>query len=207
MTNLKEHWGQVRAQWRHISTSMNGSKKERIVGNFHQYIAPKMHWDDINVCLDWGCGGGVLSKELKKMAEKVIVADICTHSLDKCQEFAAPDAQIVIPNELSKFEYTHENPDFILAHAIVWHFPSVMYFKEVMDIWSQLGPKYIALNTKTTGKDFIETSDYQKGFLNALLLGDEFVINLFGERGFKLISSKTVTTGLQPQTYFVFEKK
>lgn len=204
MTDLKNHWGLVREQWRHIPASMDDNKKNRIIYNFNQYMFPVINWNNVYVGLDWGCGGGVLTKELKKIVHKVFVADICEDSLNKCQQYACPDKKIVIPGDLSEFKYRLESPDFILAHAIVWHFPSLTYFKKVLDIWASLAPDYIALNTKKIEKECVETANYKRNFLNALLMGDKLVISLFKERGYDLKLSNVVTTGLQPQTYFVF---
>jgi 2-polyprenyl-3-methyl-5-hydroxy-6-metoxy-1,4-benzoquinol methylase len=160
----------------------------------------------VQVALDWGCGGGILTKELGVFA-KTIAADICKDSLENCKIYASPDHVCLIPNDLSEFKYTLPKPDLILAHAIVWHFPSLEYFKTVLGIWADINPRYIALNTKKlSGKRFTQADNYTKNFLNALCFSDALVIELFNGAQYSLLSSIEVTTGAQPQTYFVFQR-
>ena len=206
--DLKKHWSGVNTNWRHIVTSIPQAKQKRIIYNFYNYFLNELPKDDIHFAVDWGCGGGLLTKELKTFTQ-VLALDICEDSLNSCKEFAAPDFAELVPNDLLKFEYNYNNVDMLLAHAIVWHFPTLEYFKDVIDIWTnKIKAKYIAFNTKKLDKKgFSQVHNYKKNFLQALYLNDKFVIELFKGQGYSLLSSTVVTTGLQPQTYFVFKRE
>jgi len=205
--NLKTHWSGVRKDWRHIVTDMPEIKKTRILYNFTNYLIKPISKTNIKLAVDWGCGGGLLTKELKTFT-KVLALDICKDSLDQCKKYAQPDYTELIPNDLTEFQYNYDYADLVLAHAIVWHFPTVEYFKKVIGVWSNvIKPKYIVINTKKiTNKRFLEAPNYKKNYLQALYLNDNFVIGLFKEYNYDVILSSLVTTGRQPQTYFVFRK-
>ena len=140
---LKLHWDKVKPAWRHIISNIDNGKKERIVYNFNEYFIKPLQ-ASISSSLDWGCGGGLLTKELKKLS-KVSVVDISKDSIDNCIRYANPDYKQLIPDNLDEFIWKGDKIDFIMCHALVWHYPSLDYFKQVLKIWSSLKPKYIAL--------------------------------------------------------------
>ena len=153
--------------------------------------------------MDWGCGGGLLSKELKNFSKNVYGVDVSTHSLKMCNEYASPTKTFLLTN--GPLEIDLPNVDLILANAIVWHFPTLDYFKQVIDKWVELNPKYIVFNTKKKEKT-IETENYSVNFLNALYLKDSDVIGLFKDKGYTLVTSNVPNNTKQPSTYFVFKK-
>jgi len=192
---------------RHLLSNLPKWKVKRIISNFNNYFVNNLPMEKINFAIDWGCGGGVLTNELKKVTS-VLALDICEDSLSNCVKYANPDRAELLPNSLCDFKYNYGKADLILAHAVVWHFPTLEYFKQVVDIWTNdIQATYIAFNTKKiTKQNFVQATNYKNDFLDALLLKDEFVIDLFNSKGYSLLFSGTFNRKPKPQTYFIFFK-
>ena len=203
MIDLNNHWEGVDIGNRHIIKGMNKTFKDRHLNNFKKYYLDYIDITEITSSLDWGCGGGLLSKELKNFSKNVYVVDVSTHSLKMCDEYASPSETFLLKN--SPLDIELPNVDLVLANAIVWHFPTLDYFKEVINKWVELNPKYIIFNTKRKDQT-IETKNYSKDFLNALYLKDSDVIELLKDKGYTLVVSNVPQNTKQPSTYFVFKK-
>lgn len=205
--NLKKHWESQNTTDRHIVT-LNANKKwhNRLLNNLDNYTLNYIDKSKVKNVLDWGCGGGLLSKQLKKDFH-VSSIDISEDSLNNCIKYASPDYHQLVPIDIDTFKWEGENIDFIHCHALVWHFPTLEYFQKILDIWDKLSPNYIAFNTKPIKDDYREVENYSRDFLSALRLNDDFVVNLLKEKNYKVINQEKVNTGKTVQTYFVFEKK
>lgn len=201
MKKLNSIWEKQDLNNRHIVHGLSNPKKSRHINNFNKYYIHFIDKDEVESSLDWGCGGGLLSKELKKFSSNVYGVDVSEHSLNNCMEYANPTKTFLLSSDPSKIDLP--KVDLILANAIVWHFPTLEYFKEVINKWVDLSPKYIAFNTKSAPITK-ETDDYDKNFLNALFLKDEYVIEIFKNKGYKLKSMIAATNTSVPSSYFVF---
>jgi len=205
--NLSNHWNKVSNSWRHIISDITKDKKSRLISDYNKYFIENINIKGCSTALDWGCGGGLLTKELQKHFTTSVV-DISKHSLDECEKYCNPHYSQIVPSNIDDFIWNGKNVDFILCHALVWHFPSLDYFKKVLSIWSKLSPKYIALNIKSIeGQDFIESSNYQKNYLQALLLSVDKIESLFNGIGYSLVFKKSKeTVKKQTLTFLVFKK-
>lgn len=201
--NLNSHWDNVDFGNRHITTSLTHEKRDRHIDNFNNLYIKHLDTSKVNSSLDWGCGGGLLSKELKKISNKVYCVDVSKHSIHSCKEYANPTETFLLEDNIT--DIALPQVDLILANAIVWHFPTYEYFKNVVDKWVTLNPKYIAFNSKKSDKT-TETNNYKKEFLNALFLKDKDVIELFKSKNYLLKSKVVPNNTVKPSTYFVFEK-
>jgi len=179
MDRLNHIWEKQSFNNRHIVEGLSSDKKKRHITNFNNYYINFVDTDKIEASLDWGCGGGLLTKELKKFSTNVYCVDISEHSLSSCVSYANPTKAILLNTDPLSVEIP--NVDLILANAIVWHFPT------------------LDSSSKTT-----ETENYEKDFLNALFLNDDDTIELFESRGCKLLSKTLATNTSVPSTYFVF---
>ena len=205
MKKLSSHWNSVNENWRHIIGGMTTKKEERIIKNYKELFLGKIDKKIVSCSLDWGCGGGLLTAELAKDF-KVCAVDISEKSLNSCINYALPEYTQLILDDIDSFVWNGPKVDFILCHALVWHFPSLEYFKKVLYNWKLLSPTYIAFNTKPSEiSTFTEPIDYSKDFLNSLFLNDDFVITLLAELGYTNIS-KVRKKGHQKSTFFVFKK-
>lgn len=204
MVDLNKHWDGVDFNNRHIIEGLDKRKIESHIGNFNEFYIKHINTDNINSSLDWGCGGGLLAKELKKFSNEVYTVDISTHSLESCKIYAEPTETFLLTTDPKDINLP--KVDLVLANAIVWHFPSLDYYKAVVDKWVELEPEYIVFNTKKSDKT-TETSNYKVEFLNALFLADEDVEELFESKQYELVHKAQPTNTTKPSTYFVFKKK
>lgn len=205
--NLKKHWEAQSTTDRHIVTPKADKKwHNRLLNNLDNYTLNYINKSKVKTVLDWGCGGGLLSKQLKNDFH-VSSVDISEDSLNNCIKYASPDYYQLVPIDIDTFKWGGGNIDFVHCHALVWHFPTLEYFQKVINIWDKLSPNYIAFNTKPTKDDYKEVKNYSRDFLSALRLNDDFVIDLLDKKQYKVINQEKVTTGKTVQTYFVFGKK
>lgn len=205
--NLKKHWEDQNTTDRHIVTpKANKQWHKRLLNNLDNYTLNHIDKSKVKTVLDWGCGGGLLSKQLK-IDFHVSSVDISEDSLNNCIKYASPDYHQLVPTNIDNFQWGGGNIDFVHCHALVWHFPTLEYFQKVLDIWVKLSPKYITFNTKPIKENYKEVKNYSRDFLSALRLNNDFVVNLLEEKKYKVVNQEEVTTGKTIQTYFVFEKK
>ena len=203
MGKITNVWNKASQNDRHIIKGLELNKQKRHIGNFNMYYMKYLPKEEIKTALDWGCGGGLLAKELAKFCSEVHGVDVSQDSIDNCSEYA-PETQLHLysgdPSELTLPEV-----DLVLANAIVWHFPTLDYFISVLDKWVSLSPTYIAFNTKKSDETK-EADNYQKDFLRALFLSDADVENLLKERGYEVINKTVPNNTVVPSTYFTFKK-
>lgn len=204
-TKLKEHWNKIPASWRHVASHVPEDKKQRIYRNWNDLIKANLPWDEVKNVVDWGCGGGLLSKVMVDEGKNVLSVDVSEKSLKACELYAKPQQKYLAPNRLENFNYEFK-ADLVLAHAVVWHFPNEKYFQDVIKLWiEKFSPKYIAFNTKQLPSGtFKEAKEYKDDFLNALILNNDHVVKLM--KPYKLVSAKNGETKTIPQTYFVFKR-
>lgn len=205
--DLKNFWEVVSPGWRHITTDMTTSKKERILKRVEKNLISPIPKDSINHVLDWGCGGGLISRFLVDQGYSVCIADIVEDSIKECKKHV-PEIKFsfIIPNQIESLIYTGPKIDWIICNEVIQHFPSIVYLQSILDFWAiSISPKYISIQTKR-GSDR-ECKNYEKDFLNGLLLSKDFVKSEFNKRGYSCIfegSDKTIT-GI-PLDYFIFKK-
>ena len=73
--------------------------------------------------LDWGCGGGLLTKELQKFSKEVHCVDVSKKSIKSCISYSNPTKTYLL--DVSPLDLDLPQVDLVLANAIVWHFPSL----------------------------------------------------------------------------------
>lgn len=210
---IKKFWENVSEDWRHFSSGknkMNEKKKVYIIKNVNNHLLDKLNFDEIDNSLDWGCGGGILSKELGKKSN-VSIVDITKTSLENAQKYLGDGGYVYsqeIPNNINEFDFEGPSIDLIFCHAVIQHFPTIEYFNDVLIKWKKLNPKYIAIQVKL-GDETKEADNYEKDFLNGLFFEENDLINRFKDINYTIISSgysKTLN-GKIKLGYYVFEKK
>lgn len=203
MENLNEIWESQDLNMRHIVEGLSKGKQKRHISNFNNYYVKHINTRKIKKSLDWGCGGGLLTKELQKFSKKVYCVDVSKKSIKSCIDYTNPTKTYLLDG--SPLDLNLPQVDLVLANAIVWHFPSLQYFKNVISKWVELNPKYIVFNTKSRSETS-ETKDYANDILNGLILNDNDVVDLFKPNNYKPISQSSASNTILPSTYFVFEK-
>ena len=177
--------------------------QKRLIFNFNEYFTNPIGEEHIKSSLDWGCGGGLLTKELSSFSQTSVL-DISEDSLKECEVYARPYYKQLISNNLEEFVWDGLPVDLILCHALVWHFPTLDYFKQIVNIWKKINPKYIAFNIKTIGEGIKETENYSTQFLQALTQSEKSTEEIMKGVGYKVNSKNLIKTGVQPQTYYTF---
>ena len=203
MELLNNLWEKENGDMRHIVSSLSKAKIKRHIENYKNYFLKFINTDEVNISLDWGSGGGLLSKELLLFSNEVHCVDVSQHSIENCIKYASPTKTYLLKDSPSALKLP--KVDLVLANAIVWHFPTLKYFEEVISKWVTLSPKYILFNTKRS-KTTRETSNYKKDILQALHHNDDDVINLLKTKGYDLVSNIISKNTRVPLTYFVFKK-
>lgn len=200
--DLQNHWEGVKKEWRHIVNTMDNDKVNKTINNFNKHYISHVNTEDVEYSVDWGCGGGLLSKQLKKFS-KVISIDISTDSLENCKKYARPYKAILIkePEDV----IIEEKVDLVFANAIVWHFPSLEYFERVLDIWYGLSPKYIVFNTKRSD-EVEEVKNYNREYLSALKLSDKWVEEKMKQNGYEVVKKSLPGNTAVKSTHYVFKK-
>ena len=203
MEKISNVWGEANKNDRHIIDGLADDKKKRHINNFEQLYLTHISTDEVSIALDWGCGGGLLAKELAKFCSEVHGVDVSKDSITNCSNYAPETKLHLYSGDPSELELP--NVDLVLANAIVWHFPTLEYFKSVVKKWASLSPKYIIFNTKKSDTTR-ETDNYEKDFLHALFLSDSDVEKILKEHGYVVKNKEVPNNTVVPSTYYTFEK-
>jgi len=182
---LKNFWTKsVSKNWCHFPEDMPKDKVEKTLKWFRKHCVERVNFKSVNTALDWGCGGGLLAKELSKHTS-VILLDISQRSMNVAVSYSGnKNKSIVLGDDLANAESIDEKIDMINCYSVIQHFPSYDYWKKVVSIWRKLGPEYITVRTKVSS-EIREAEDYylnSKNFLNALILTKKEIKDCFGDK-------------------------
>ena len=209
MKNIKQFWTNVNKGMRHIVSEMGDEKTTRILNRVTTHlISPISNSQDINSILDWGCGGGLISKKLVDLDYEVYSVDLVEHSLKSALQYC-PEIKYsqLIDNDIDLVKYEGPAPDVILCNEVIQHFPTESYFDKVLDIWTNvISPKYIAIQVKL-GDITKSQSDYKNNYLRGLILNEMDLVSKFKSNQYTQMYKgyeKTVTG--QPMGYYIFKK-
>ena len=205
---LIKHWSNIIPKgWKHFSDYMSEEKINFTIDRVTECLFNFINFDEVSVAIDWGCGGGILSKELIKYCDVALI-DISQESLDEAESYIKNNIvhrQTI--EDTDNFTYNGPKVDLIFSNAVIHHFPSYGYFAKVRDIWISLSPKFIAVQIKQDDK-MKENEAYfdENNFLDGLILNANEFANEF--KGYECISQieKLNKTRTRKMGYYVFEK-
>ena len=75
-------------------------------------------------------------------------------------------------------EHSEESIDLLWCYAVIHTMPSLDYYRQIVSIWEEIGPKRIAIQTKVNKQDQI-AEDYEQDYLNALVLSKNSLLEPF----------------------------
>jgi 2-polyprenyl-3-methyl-5-hydroxy-6-metoxy-1,4-benzoquinol methylase len=201
--DLNRKWESVDKGHRHFIDNMSSEKIKNLLRRFESNLLD--HVTDGTKVLDWGCGGGLIANRLKENYS-VTIADISSGSLEECSKHTGIDDTLLIPNNLKDLSLD-KRFDIVHCSDVVHHFPSLDYWKSVVNIWKKITNKYVLMNAKI-GKLY-EANNYfdGKNYITGIVMPKEYVISHFKE--FKLINYEEEKAVFSKARFgfFVFEKE
>jgi len=195
--SIKKKWESVSFGWRHFTDSSEfGSKKRKnIISNVTKFLFANLDFDDIENSLDWGCGGGLLAKELSNYSN-ISIVDITKDSIENALKYLSGVNDIYhqeLPENIDDFVFGGPKIDLIFSHAVIHHFPSLEYFNKVLLRWKLIDPKYIAIQVKLSDKTK-ECSNYERDFIDAIYFSEADLTEHFSNIGYNITSKNYTTT-------------
>ena len=155
---------------KHIASYMSDFKINEHIKRLQRHIK-NIEFNKINTILDWGCGGGILSKYLSQFGD-VMILDISEESLKECIKYVdfKPTQSILFPNNPDDFNIPNIKIDLINCIAVIHHFPSIDYWNKISAIWNKINPIYIMVQikiakeiSKEQGTKYFENNNYING--------------------------------------------
>lgn len=149
-----------------------------IDARFGDYISA----GETGTALEWGCGQGNISRKLAARVDGLHLVDILDASLEKATESLAKDnrapASTTRVSSATDANLPIDSVDVLLCTAVVQHFPTVAYWREVASLWNSLSPDTIVLQTRH-GEENRETKNYRTEYFTALWLSTDEVLSQF----------------------------
>ena len=209
MKNIKDFWTNVSKGHRHIVSEMSEEKTARILNRVTRHlISPISELQDINSILDWGCGGGLISKKLVDLDYEVYSVDLVEHSLKSALQYC-PKIKYsqLIDTDIDLVKYKGPTPDMILCNEVIQHFPTENYLDKVLGIWTNvISSKYIAVQVKL-GDITKSQSNYKNNYLRGLILNESDLISKFKSKHYTpMYRGYEKTAAGQPMGYYIFKK-
>lgn len=179
--DLPKFWDQtVSKGHRHFTDHMGIEKRSMLATKFHDHVLDQLNVDDIKLTLDWGCGGGLLSRIVAKFSD-LILLDISPQSLQTAKKHVSDlriPKTILFKDPTDDLTFlTEQNIDLLICYNLIYHFPNYAYWQKIADIWNTIKPTFIALQTKIADKTYSAKNYYTDGgFLNGLIMTkDDFL--------------------------------
>tara|TARA_R100001244_G_scaffold25113_4_gene25603 strand:+ start:63412 stop:64032 length:621 start_codon:yes stop_codon:yes gene_type:complete len=171
MDKLRKHWDtKVTLNHKHFVDHMPMKKVADHINRVRSHVLSQIDLDEVKTALDWGCGGGLLAKELSQHFDVTLV-DISEASLTEAQRFIGKECKTIHVGNPEDVE-VEDKIDLILCYSVIQHFPSYEYWVKVSQKWRELSPKHIAIQIKLADK-VVESKNYfaARNYLNGLHLG------------------------------------
>ena len=171
MGKLRKHWDtKVTLNHKHFVEHMPKKKIADHINRVRKHVLSQIDTGAISHALDWGCGGGLLAKELVSHFPVTLV-DISEASLVEAQKYIEVPCSTIHVDDPADVKPASKI-DLIMCYSVIQHFPSYGYWLAVSKKWRELQPKYIAIQIKLANK-VVESKNYYaaRNYLNGLHLG------------------------------------
>jgi cyclopropane fatty-acyl-phospholipid synthase-like methyltransferase len=210
---LSEFWDKaVPDKFKHFVGSDYAEKIKKQNNEVKKHLLNNINFDDIKIALDWGCGGGVGALSLVDKCG-LIVVDLSKNSLQECKNFLQSHGkELIAQYHLVNLDdlYIQQKVDLIFSIAVIQHFPSYQYWRQMVEKWLSLNPKKIAIQTRHGDKNECHEATYfnnVKDYILGLKLTTEEVRESFERFNYRTIYHYLDDDGYSMYEYFVFEKQ
>lgn len=183
--NTKEVWENIEG-WRHLNEQSPNVQKNI------DYLKGSLEFlEDEKTLVDWGPGGGYLSKFLQQEVgfKTLDFVDISDDRFDFIKN-NTENFDIVRGHVYGNSILLNSDPDVLLAYSVIYHMPSINYVCDVLSYWNDvLKPKKILIrNMFSDLENWERRSDlYHKGhnFLRGNLITKDFMMDNL--KGYKIL--------------------
>lgn len=192
MQDISKIWKEVPANWRHLNEcSSNVQNNLRIIDCGLNDLR------DVRTILDWGPGGGFLSRQICRHIpiDNVIFVDIVEDHFDRIKSnFAGLDVDLDFVCMNQDIDVNCKNVDLLLAFSVIYHFPNLLYANYIINHWvNVIRPRTIWLRNIFTDRDTWQNDhlsnplDQGINFLRGVVYNREMFLGKF--RGYKLLKN------------------
>lgn len=211
MNKLSDFWEKkVPKGWKHFPKEMNKKSLDFSIKKFNENTINMLDLKSIDTCIDWGCGGGLLSKQLlnKKKEIDLHLVDISKESILHAHQFLEKDYPYFITETGISHVNIQKECDLLFCYSVIQHFPSIEYWEQVSKHWSEnIRPKFISIRTKI-GEQSYSNPNYYEGseYLRGTILDWEQMMKNFDD--YKILNKKEDLTGSgQKDGFLLLERK
>jgi trans-aconitate methyltransferase len=178
MLNLKDFWTNEASRGsKHFANELSSVKKKRIKQRFQENLLDIVDLDNVKTAIDWGCGGGLLAKLLPSEINLHLL-DISDECMERSEAYIGKKCNYLPISDPQTFKAPEESIDLLWCYAVIHTMPSLDYYRQIVSIWEEIGPKRIAIQTKVNKQDQI-AEDYEQDYLNALVLSKNSLLEPF----------------------------
>jgi trans-aconitate methyltransferase len=180
--NLSEVWNKVGKGWRHLNEqSHNVQNNIKHLESSIQHISPPTR------IIDWGPGGGYLSRYISQKFQTVNTIefiDICDDHFELVRN-TLNSIPIVIGHKFVDIDSVkiNTNPDLLIAYSVIYHMPSIKYVTDILEYWnSTLQPKEIVIRNMFNKHNNWERKPNQYSVGNNFLRGNLISLEYFATK-------------------------
>lgn len=163
---------------RHFSKNIDEKTQKKFTDRVEKKLISKSGIKEGDVIFDWGCGGGIIAKKLSEKYQ-VYCFDISPKSIEECSKNCKGSNVkdiIFIPDMLKNKSYIDlPQPNLVLLHDVVHHFPSFEYYENMMNFFmNDLNAERIAFKFKLNNENPLEQKGkYSSNYLDGIIMSEE----------------------------------
>tara|TARA_R100000700_G_C3148489_1_gene127911 strand:- start:370 stop:1011 length:642 start_codon:yes stop_codon:yes gene_type:complete len=213
MKKLTDFWEtEVPKDMKHFAEFLDSATVKYSIEVFEENTLSIVDATELRKCIDWGAGGGLLSKRLLAENPRIdlTIADISSESLNEAQRYIGAEnvTKVQVSEDETEWErLLDDGCDMLFCYSVIQHFPSLEYWKNVSSFWEKLGPKYISLRTKIEDSSEEAREYYHNmSYLRGLVLSWDSLLEAFPS--YKVLHKRdSFTRNKQRDGFLVLERR
>lgn len=194
--SISEVWKSVSEKHRHIKRTVAVIKNENFIKDSISDLKIKINNPKV---IDWGPGGGWLSKLLNP-SHVTFVDIVDDYENNVAKNFDLPEENLVFhklkSEDLDEINLSGDY-DYGIMYSVIYHMPSVKYAIGAIKKMLSVGPKYVFIRNVFTDNNSWERSHYgdeysELNYIRGNILNFEYFKEEVESSGYKIILSKKV---------------